>query len=122
MIDIESCTWEILMIIPNMERLKRIVEFLDKKSYWAFVYTESNQHPFYYTLYGYIMLRFSHKRDWFVANLGGDDTYSITNEHPNKYRKTAIDIIDKFGLQRYAIERIDRGWYPAGVQPYLPIH
>jgi hypothetical protein len=65
------------------------------------------------------MLRYPIIRDWFEINLGNDGTYMNINEHPNKYRKEAKDIIDKFGNELHAVIRIDDGWYPAGAGPYL---
>jgi hypothetical protein len=65
------------------------------------------------------MFPFPENREWFETNLGIYGTYTMTNEHPNKYRIRALDTIDHPETNFQPVIRIDRGSYIAGAGPYL---
>jgi hypothetical protein len=65
------------------------------------------------------MLRYPIIRDWFEINLGNDGTYTMTNEHPNRYMENALNTIDLPQPNFQPVKRIDRGLYKAGAGPYL---
>jgi hypothetical protein len=60
------------------------------------------------------MLSYPQNQDWFTANLGEYGMYTITNEHPNKYRKRGIDTISNPTENYEPVVRIERGLYKGG--------
>jgi hypothetical protein len=111
--------WEIDMNIHDRQRLNQIIEILERKNHWAFVWTEKNLKKHFYILFGYIMLPFPENREWFEANLGMDGTYTMTNEHPKGYMKNALNTIVHPQPNFQPVVRINKGWYKAGAGPYL---
>jgi hypothetical protein len=111
--------WEIVINIHDRQRLNQIIDILEKKNHWAFVYTEKNLKRNFYVLFGYIMFPFPENTDWFETNLGIHGTYTKTNEHPNKYMKRALHAIVNPEPNYQYVVRINKGWYKAGAGPYL---
>jgi hypothetical protein len=110
------------MTIPNTKTLNQIVNILNKISYWAFVYTESNLSKHNYRLYGYIILRHPENQNWFETCLCKDCTCINTYENPNKYRKRGLQTTHDFADELDAVVRIDRGSYKAGAGLNLNNH
>jgi hypothetical protein len=102
-------TWEIFITILNTQRLNQIIDFLERKSHWAFVWTEQNLSKNYYVLYGYIMLPYPQNQDCFRVNLGNNGLYTTTNEDPNIYRARGLDTIDNPKPNYQPVIRIESG-------------
>jgi hypothetical protein len=115
--DIFSRFWEIYMVISNRRTLTQIVNIINKISYWAFVYTESNLSKHNYKLHGYIIFQQPQNQNWLKIYLGENGTYMDTDEHPNKYRKRALETIHVFADESDAVIRINKGLYKGVALP-----
>jgi hypothetical protein len=94
--DIFSRFWESYLVIPNTRILTQTINIINKISCWAFVYTESNLLRNNYRLDGYIIFRQPQNQNWLEICLDKDGTYLNSDEHPNKYRKRALETVHAF--------------------------
>jgi hypothetical protein len=111
--------WEIVINIHDRQRLNQIIDILERKNHWAFVWTQKNQKKKFYVLFGYIILPTPENCEWFEANLGMDSTYTMTNEHPNRYTQNTLNAIVNPEPNFQPVVRINKGWYKPGAGPYL---
>jgi hypothetical protein len=114
--DIFSRFWEIYMVIPE-RILTQTINIINKISYWAFVYTEPYISKHNYKLHGYIIFRQPQNQNWLQIYLGSNGRYVDTDEHPNKYRKQKLQLINNFGDEIDAVVRINRGSYKGVALP-----
>jgi hypothetical protein len=121
MTDIESCNWEIEMVLDKAIDVDRVVNFLKANNHWAYVYTEQHTSLRHYILNAYIVLGSPKNHDWWEQNLGEnneDNEYDnivirMAPETPNEYRNRHMTYISLNREYSYFV-KIDKG-------PYIPM-
>jgi hypothetical protein len=93
--EVSSTMWEIMMYVPNAQRLHQINQFLLANRQWAFVWSHRHSTSNHFYLSGSIVFQTPHTANWLHANLGNGD-YELPNEDPNTYRHNQIDLAEEY--------------------------
>jgi hypothetical protein len=93
--EVSSRRWEIIIYVPNIQRLNHIRQFILANREWAFVYCRRYPITTHYYLNGSIIFHYPHTANWLRASLGNGG-YELPHEDPNQYRNHHMNSIQHY--------------------------